>query len=167
MNYQGIYGPVEALTYLNSSTYVQATPNSVAMTLQSGACPTGASGDSGGCQYYAGWAGTNFGSTQYAVPPGQLALGVWHELVCHVHYATDSSGVYECWHRVKGATSWTLTGRYSGVPTVQWAIGSSPALPSQDLDKVGAYRQPASWPLTQYEDSFCVATSFASAESCF
>ena len=37
----------------------------------------------------------------YAVPPG-MQLGVWHELIIHAHWATDSSGKIDAWHRVKG-----------------------------------------------------------------
>ncbi len=40
----------------------------------------------------------------YAAIPPPMALGVWHELIVHVHWATDSSGVVECWHRVRGGS---------------------------------------------------------------
>ena len=38
----------------------------------------------------------------YAIRPA-MTLGVWHELIVHVHWATDSSGLVAVWHRVKGA----------------------------------------------------------------
>jgi hypothetical protein len=158
LNYQGIWGPPEGLFAVNTTTLGEAAPNAVLMVLQSGYCNSVYTVNPGCTNVASIYQSTLNVPAQYAVPPGQLTTGVWHELVCHIHYAVDASGVYECWHKLKGDSSWTKTGTYTGYPTVQWT--STPSLPSDDVDKIGAYRPGDSTPWTQYEDGFAVGTSF-------
>jgi hypothetical protein len=158
LNYQGIWGPPEGLFAVNSTTLGEAVPDSVIMVLQSGFCYSVYTSNPGCANVASVYQSTLNVPAQYAVPPGQLTFGVWHELVCHIHFAVDSSGVFECWHKLKGQSAWTKTGTYSGYPTVQWT--STPSLPDQDVDKIGAYRPGDSTPWTQYEDGFRAGTSF-------
>jgi hypothetical protein len=160
LNYQGIWGPPEGLFARSSTTDAEATPNSVGMIIQSGFC-NAVSTSNPGCTNYSSYYGSTTGGLQYAIPPGQLKFGQWHEVVCHIHFAIDSSGVYECWNRLKGQTTWTLSGRYSGIPTVQW--DTTPSLPSEDVDKIGAYRpQDTTSQWTADEDGFYKGTTFDS-----
>ena len=71
----------------------------------------------------------------YAVPPG-MQLGVWHELIIHAHWATDSSGKIDAWHRVKGQSGWTNTASLSGYPTLQDNPDGS--YPGTTIDMIGA-----------------------------
>src|SRR3989442_6916062 len=75
------------------------------------------------------------------VIPAPMALGVWHELIVHVHWATDSSGLVEAWHRIQGDSSWQKTVSISGYPTMQWdathPISSLSTMVTSD--KIGAY----------------------------
>jgi hypothetical protein len=158
LNYQGIWGPPEGLFAVNSTTLGEAAPNAVIMVLQSGFCYSVYSASPGCTNVASVYQSTLSMPAQYAVPPGQLTFGVWHELVCHIHFAVDSSGVFECWHKLKGQTAWTKTGAYTGYPTVQWT--TTPSLPGEDVDKIGAYRPGDSTAWTQYEDGFRVGTSF-------
>jgi hypothetical protein len=158
LNYQGIWGPPEGLFAVNSTTLGEAVPNAVIMVLQSGFCYSVYSSSPGCTNVASVYQSTLSMPAQYAVPPGQLTLGVWHELVCHIHFAVDSSGVFECWHKLKGQTAWTKTGSYTGYPTVQWT--ATPKLPSEDVDKIGAYRPGDSTAWTQYMDGFRAGTSF-------
>ena len=53
----------------------------------------------------------------------------------------------------------------SGYPTVQWTAGEGFSKLAGDVtaDKIGAYRGPASFPLTIWQDGFVRTTSFAAA----
>jgi hypothetical protein len=94
---------------------------------------------------------------------------VWHEIVVHVRWAADNSGVIEAWHRTKGS-SWNKTVTISGYPTVQWSAARPLSGWQQGQwttnDKLGAYRAASSSPLTMNNDGFCVATSYTAAASC-
>jgi hypothetical protein len=97
------------------------------------------------------------------VPRGTHLGGTWQQFIVHVYHATDSSGLVQGWWRPRGGT-WTQTVNESG-PTVQWEH-SPPTSDSTTADKIGAYRGGAPFPISIWQDGFCVATSFAAAESC-
>ena len=96
----------------------------------------------------------------YAVPPG-MRLGVWHELIIHAHWATDSSGQIEAWHRVKGRSAWTKTASLSGYSTLQENPDGS--YPANTIDVIGAYRAYSSAPTSVWLDAFSRSRSFADA----
>jgi hypothetical protein len=97
--------------------------------------------------------------------PAPLALGVWHELIVHVRWTTDSSGIIEVWHRLQGGGSWVKTVSLRGYPTVQWTAEAGPEALAGSVtsDKIGAYRGRADFPLTVWQDGFVRTTSFAAA----
>jgi hypothetical protein len=100
--------------------------------------------------------------------PSPMALGVWHELIVHVHWSTESSGVVEVWHRLAGDSTWQKTVTITGYPTLQWDA-THPASSLSTLttsDKIGAYRGASTVPLSLWHDGFCVATGFAAAAGC-
>ncbi|MEP6872489.1 MAG: heparin lyase I family protein [Anaerolineaceae bacterium] len=100
------------------------------------------------------------------IPQGQLTLGVWHQIVVHVHWATDSTGKVDSWWRRKGEAVWNPEAYITGVPTLQW-INNSPYPSSQtSYDKIGAYRGAAIFPLSVRNDGFCRATTFVAAAAC-
>jgi Polysaccharide lyase len=157
-NYQRITGPPVGL-------YAHA--DHVNITLQSGYCVF-----MGACSYTTGndayKAGT-LGVTLRAIPSTRFRLDAWHQLIVHVQWTTDSTGRIEVWHRLKGDATWSKTVDFSGYPTLQWSdTVPLSALPTYDqsADKIGAYRGPAAFPLTIWNDGFCVATSFDSAAGC-
>jgi hypothetical protein len=96
----------------------------------------------------------------YAVPPG-MQLGVWHELVMHIHWATDSTGQIEVWHRVKGQSAWTKTASLSGYPTLQTNPDGS--YPQGTIDMIGAYRAQSTAPTSVWLDGFSRTQSFVAA----
>jgi hypothetical protein len=98
------------------------------------------------------------------IPVGSLSLGVWHQLIVHSHWATDSSGLTEVWWKTKGSSTWAKTAALGGGPTVEWAPNTAPVTPN--LDKIGAYRGASPVPLSIWLDGFCRATSFAAAAGC-
>jgi hypothetical protein len=152
LNFQNIWAGAVSLV---------AHADNVRLILMSGACvnPTG-------CEYNNGDAPTGGVPKTYLVPVGQLSLGVWHQFIIHAHWAADSSGVIEAWHRVLGQSSWTKTLTITGFPTVQWSPGTTPSSSSTTADKEGAYRGPSTVPLSIWHDGFCVATTFSAAASC-
>jgi hypothetical protein len=97
-------------------------------------------------------------------PPGTQLAGTWQQFVVHVHHAADSSGLVQGWWRPRGGT-WTQTVTWSG-PTVQWSTTRPPNMNGFTSDKIGAYRGAASFPISIWQDGFCVTTSFAAAEGC-
>jgi len=154
LNFENIWGSPVAL---------MAHADRVALVMQSGLCNSVYTA-SPGCAYSSGRGG-NVERT-YAVP-APLALNVWHELIVHVRWATDSSGVLEAWHRLKGDNTWNKTVSLTGYPTLQWTAdyGPSAIASGTTFDTIGAYRGPATFPLTIWHDGFVRATSFASAAS--
>jgi hypothetical protein len=97
----------------------------------------------------------------YAIPPRSLQQGVWNEVIVHVHWAVDSSGAIEAWHRVLGQPTWTKTVSFSGYPTLQtWADGSMPVSTNDDIQ---AYRGPSTAPVSLWLDGFSRSQSFATA----
>ena len=97
-------------------------------------------------------------------PLGVHLAETWQQFVVHVHHAEDSSGLVEGWWRPRGGT-WTKTVTWSG-PTVQWSTIRPPSMKGFTTDKIGAYRGASTFPISIWQDGFCVATSFAEAESC-
>jgi chitodextrinase len=154
LNYQGIWGAPVMLV---------AHADRVALVLQSGLCRSVNTSESG-CAYTSGPGGNV--KPMLAVPP-PLALGAWHQLVVHLRWATDSSGVIEVWHRTKGASNWKKTVSVSGYPTVQWTAEKGPQASTAGFssDKIGAYRGRADFPLTVWHDGFVRTSSFGAAVS--
>jgi hypothetical protein len=105
-------------------------------------------------------------STCQVIPQGQLTLGVWHQVIVHVHWATDSSGLVETWWRRKGEATWNPEARITGYPTLQWLNGTPYPTGTASYDKIGAYRGAASFPLSIRNDGFCRATTFFVAAAC-
>ncbi len=144
LNFQGIWGPPVGLF---------AHAHNIQMVMQTGLCIQDTR-----CTYSSGSGGNV--KPMYAVPK-PLALGVWHELIMHVHWATDSSGVIEAWHRLKGQKTWRKTVSLDGYPTVQWTEARLPILSyNSTVDKIGAYRGDSAFPLSVWLDDFVRATSF-------
>jgi hypothetical protein len=144
LGFQGIWG---------SPISLNAHTNNIALEMQTGLCSPVSSAHPG-CAYVKSLA---------AVPP-PLARGVWHELIVHVHRTTDSTGVVEAWHRLKGQKRWKQTVSLRGYPTVQWTPDRLSVLNfNATVDKIGAYRGHASFPLSVWLDGFVRATSFAAA----
>ena len=154
LNYEGIWGaPVTLSAYADT----------VALVLQSGPCNSVYTSNPG-CRNSSGLGGNL--PRMYAVP-APLALGVWHELIVHVRWATDSSGLVDAWHRLKGSSSWTKTVSLTGYPTLEWTTDTGPEgiVSRTTADKIGAYRGNADFPLSVWHDGFVRTTSFASAAS--
>jgi Polysaccharide lyase len=98
----------------------------------------------------------------YAIPPG-MQQGVWQELVVHCHWATDSSGLVEVWHRIKGQTSWTKTVSFSGYPTLQTNPDGS--TPNNTIDILSAYRGQSTAPVTIWLDGFSRSQTLTAAQT--
>lgn len=96
---------------------------------------------------------------QYVVPPGSMTQGVWHEVIMHVHWASDSTGVIEVFHRELGQSSWTRTVNITGYPTVQFD-GLRGCCAADQLDKVGAYRAFSATPISVALANILDGTSF-------
>ena len=151
LGYQGIWGAPVSL---------QAHANYIALATQSGLCRP-VSSSSPGCEYVNGQRGNG---KPIVVVPKPLPLHSWLELIVHTHWATDSSGAVDVWYRVKGQTQWKQTASIRGVPSVQWTPERLSTLHFNfTVDKIGAYRAPATFPLTIWHDGFVRTTSFAAA----
>jgi hypothetical protein len=150
LNYQNIWGPPVGI-------YVHA--DRVRLGLQSGLCrPVGTPHPPGpGCATSLTW----------NVIPTAPQLGVWHQVLLHVRWATNDSGLLQLFHRRRGEPTWKRRLNFSGKPTVQWTSTVSPDPGNTTIDKIGAYRGHSTRPLSVWHDNFCVATSRAAAESCF
>jgi hypothetical protein len=109
----------------------------------------------------AGGNGTNL-PPLYAIP-APMQTGVWHEIVVHCHWATNSGGQVEVWHRVKGQSTWTKTVSLTGYPTLE--VNPDGSYSSTTLDVTGAYRGPSSAPATVSLDGFGRWQSVAAAET--
>ena len=141
-DFQGITGPPVGL---------DAHSNHVDVGIETGFCP----GKNEGCQY---------NLVRPIAPLGTSLAGTWQQFIVHVHHAADSSGLVQGWWRPRGGT-WAETVTWHGV-TVQWREGETPNTNSPTADKIGAYRGGDHFPISIWQDGFCVATSFAAAESC-
>ena len=100
----------------------------------------------------------------YAIPR-PLKLGVWHQLIVHIHWSAGSDGAVDTWHRL-GGQRWNRTVHLRGLPTVQWSATKPPTPSMQTWDKFGAYRGQSSSPLTIWADGYCRGSSFRAAASC-
>ena len=153
LGFQGIWG---------SPISLNAHANNVALVMQTGLC-SAVSSSHPGCAYSSGDKGN---VKPMVAVPAPLALGVWHELVVHVHRTTDSTGVIEAWHRLKGETRWKQTVSLRGYPTAQWTPERLPILAyNATVDKIGAYRGQATFALSIWMDGFVRATSFGAASA--
>ena len=138
----------------------------VNLAIQSGPCAKNSAGVNA-CQYTTGndlGEGT-LGRTFRIVPVGTQLTGTWQQFIVHVHHAADSSGLLQGWWRPRGGT-WRQTVNWSGYPTVQWSATEPPDGNRPTADKIGAYRGASTFPISIWQDGFCVATSFSAAESC-
>ena len=151
LGFQGIWG---------SPISLNAHAHNVALVMQTGVCSLPSSGHPG-CAYSSG---PNGNLKPLSAVPSPLALGVWHELILHVYRTTDSTGVIEVWHRLKGQKTWKQTVSVHGYPTVQWTPDRLSVLHfNATVDKIGAYRGKADFPLSVWLDGFVRTTSFAGA----
>ena len=152
LNFENIWG---------APVMLAAHADRVALVMQSGLCKS-VSTSTPGCAYSSGGSGNV--APMNAVP-APLALEVWHELIVHVRWTTDSTGTIEVWHRLQGGGSWVKTVSLRGYPTVQWTAEQGPETLAGSVtsDKIGAYRGRADFPLTIWQDGFVRTTSFASA----
>jgi hypothetical protein len=150
-SFQGIWGAPVSLN---------AHARNIELVMQSGLCAPVTSSHPG-CAYSSGSDGN---VTPMVAVPAPIKLAAWHELIVHVHHATDSTGVIEVWHRLKGQTGWKKTVSLRGYPTVQWTPDRLSILHfNATVDKIGAYRGRADFPLTVWQDGFVRAASFAAA----
>ena len=157
LNYQAIWGPPLG---------IYAHADKVSLILQSGLCrPVGTPHPPGpGCANTSGPGGNL--APMYVIPKAP-ALGVWHQVLLHVRWAANSSGLLQVFHRRRGAPAWRQRLNFRGKPTVQWTNTVPPDPGNTTLDKIGAYRGRSTAPLSLWHDNFCVATTRAAAESCF
>jgi hypothetical protein len=177
-NFQGINGSPVALSGQCGTGYgagFQPNP-SLYLLVCSGLVPA-----TGPCPYYTGtpvgggYSCRNMPSGTcgplYLVPPGQVALNIWYEVIVHVYWTANLDGVVEGWVRKKGDASFTKVFSHSGgFPTLQWGgpngISLSQLSNYGTNDKIGAYRGPNANPLKLWQDNFCRATTFSAAASC-
>ncbi len=126
--------------------------------MQSGLCNPVRSSNPG-CAYSSG---ANGNVAPLIAVPAPLAREQWHQLIVHARWTTDSSGIIEAWHRLKGTDSWNKTVTLRGYPTVQWTAEEGPQAIADSVtsDKIGAYRGHATFPLTVWHDGFVRTTSF-------
>ena len=146
LNYQRIWG---------APVLLAAHANRVSLVTQTGYCNDGNSSRPG-CTHSSG-PGGNLPQMRAI---SSISPGSWHELVIHVRWAADSSGVVEVWRRLKGESAWTKSVSLSGYPTVQWS-DRQPVDPNQTTaDKFGAYRGAAKFPVSVWQDGVVIGTSF-------
>lgn len=152
LNFENIWG---------APVMLAAHADRVTLVMQSGLCNS-VHTSTPGCAYSSGPGGNVAPMTAVAAP---LALGVWHELIVHVRWVTDSSGMIEVWHRLQGSDGWVKTVSLRGYPTVQWTAEEGPKAIAGSVtsDKIGAYRGRADFPLSVWQDGFVRTTSFAAA----
>jgi hypothetical protein len=154
LNFENIWGaPVSLLAHADH----------VVLAMQSGLCKSVRT-STPGCAYSSG---PNGNVAPMIAVPAPLALEVWHELIVHVRWTTDSAGIIEVWHRLKGGDTWNKTVSLGGYPTVQWTDDEGPEAIADAVtsDKIGAYRGHATFPLTVWHDGFVRTTSFAATAS--
>jgi len=155
LNFQNIWGAPVSLN---------AHADHVALVMQSGRCNS-VETSKPVCNYSSG---RNGNVAPMVAVPAPLVLEEWHELIVHVRWATDSSGIIEAWHRLKGDEAWNKTVSVSGYPTVQWTDEERPdTIAGNSSDKIGAYRGGADFPLTIWHDGFVRTTTFAAASAAF
>jgi hypothetical protein len=145
-SFQGIWGPPVGLF---------AHARNIELVMQTGLCSPSR------CTYSSGRGGN---VKPMVAVPAPLKLGAWHEIIVRVYHTTDTSGVIEAWHRLKGQKRWRKTVSLRGYPTVQWTEARLPILQyNATVDKIGAYRGHADFPVSVWADGFVRATSFEAA----
>jgi len=165
-NYQRIWGPPLQLIGQSPNDATREA-NHLRLVAQGGLCrPVDTTDPRGpGCEWSSG-AGSSIGPWRI-IPPTRFVLGVWHDVLVHVVWTTDSSkGLIEGWHRQRGGTWVQTVAPFRGKPTVQWTATRVPSATDLTSDKIGAYRGDSTAPLSVWHDNFCVATTRAAAESC-
>jgi hypothetical protein len=152
LNFENIWG---------SPVMLAAHADHIGLVMQSGLCQS-VKTSKPGCAYSSAQGGN---IARMVAVPAPMALGAWHELIVHVRWTTDSSGIIEVWHRLKGDSTWNKTVSLTGYPTVQWTDAEGPEgiADATTADMAGAYRGHADYPLTIWSDGFVRTTSFASA----
>jgi hypothetical protein len=175
-NYQGVAGSPLALSAQCGTSFGATATNlkSVFLLVNSGNCTT-----TSGCPYYSGGpVGGGFGSRgvpdpgpYYILPPGNVQLNVWYQVVVHVKWTAGLDGVVEAWVRQEGSSTFIKAfSHVGGFPTLQWGGPNNVAVSSLSNygtnDKIGVYRGPDASPLRLWQDSFCRATTFNAAASC-
>jgi hypothetical protein len=109
------------------------------------------------------------------VPKGQLTLGVWQQIIVHVHETPRADGLVEAWWRRKGETNWNKTVTMSGMPTLALGTNSFGHVftaatydgGTTDIsDKFGIQDVDFSKSVSINQDDDCVSTSFDAAVSC-
>jgi hypothetical protein len=138
----------------------------VNLVLQTGLCSRGCQ-DTTGDDWPAGIGPVSgsLGTTLRIAPLGTQLAGTWQQFVVHVHWAGDSSGLVQGWWRPLGGT-WKQTVNFGGYPTVQWSSAQPVGTTFRTVDKIGAYRGASTFPISVWQDGFCVATSFSAAAGC-
>jgi hypothetical protein len=163
---------------LESNSPYGSTSANVKLVVNAGLCSP--SGTSPGCPYYSGsncacfgYAPRNMPGPLYAIPPGQVTVGAWHQIVIHVYWTLGLDGVVEAWHRVKGGTWAKTVDRHGGFPTLQTGtnesgttITSSNISSYRTVDKFGQYRPASNYSMRVFHDNFCRGTSFDAVAGC-
>ena len=97
------------------------------------------------------------------IPAPTFQTGKAYELIIHIRWAFDSSGMIETWYRPLGAAVWAQTVSQSGFPTLQrYEDGSYPA--NNGGDVIQLYRGPSSSPCKVSMNGYQVCASFAEAD---
>jgi hypothetical protein len=164
-NYEGVWGSPMSLLGVGPNSY--HLPNSVRLVTQSGRCnPVGTPNPPGpGCDYNSGQGGNM--PAMYAIPQSRFAPGTWNDLLVHVKWSAQNSGLYEVFHRRRGGTFVQTVNVRGAFPTVQWSPTSGPPDPSwQTIDKFGGYRGSNDVALSIYYDNICSGTSRVAVEAC-
>jgi hypothetical protein len=155
LNFQNIWGsPVSLIAH----------GDEVDLVLNAGLCTSLKSGNPG-CQYTSGIGGNI--PRQHIIPTSSFSTGAWHELLIHVKWTNSNDGILEGFHRLRGESAWTKTTALSGYPTLQRTADYTPTASDPTVDKIGAYRGLASFPVSIWQDNFCQGTVKAAVESCF
>ena len=159
-NYPGFGDVIEGLHFVNvyrAPINLVLRTGHLAIDLETGACTTR------GCAYRNGSACTPSSSVTCLAPKDVIPTftgGRWYEIVTHVHWTSDSSGLIETWYRRKGSSAWTATASYGGIPTEQWEAGTSCCTSSYD-DEIASYTAALSAPLTIWLDNQTTGSSFS------
>ena len=154
-NFQNIWG---------SPVSLNAHSDYVDLTLNAGLCTTYTTSNPS-CQYSSGIQGNV--PSQHIIPTSAFSTGTWHQLLIHIKWTNGNDGILEGFHRLRGETTWTKTAELTGYPTVQRTASYTWVASDRTVDKIGAYRGAASFPLSLWQDNFCEATTRAAAEACF
>ena len=155
LNFENVWG---------APVMIVAHRDHVDAKLMSGLCASYTS-DRPGCAYSSGEGGNI--PPQRIVPASDFSTGVGHQLLIHVRWTNGNDGLVEGFHRLRGESAWTRTASITGHPTLQRTSTFTPVAADRTVDKIGAYRGPADFPVSIWLGAFCQATSMAAAASCF